>query len=72
MNVKDIPIIDEKVQKGWRYSLDEEQNNLVKEACSHIDCSEDTRKSIEKFITKLIIKDFPLKFTDLKKIFKLD
>ena len=72
MNVKDIPIIDEKVQKGWRYSLDEEQNNLIKEAISHIDCNEDTRKSIEKFITKLIIKDFPLRFTDLKKIFKLD
>ena len=72
MNVKDIPIIDEKVQKGWRYKLDEEQNNLIKEAVSHIDCDEDKRKSIEKFITKLIIKDFPLRFTDLKKIFKLD
>ena len=71
LNIVDIPIIDEKVQKWWRYKLNEEQNNLIKEAVSLIKCDEDKRKSIEKFITKLIIKDFPLRFTDLKKIFKL-
>ena len=68
----DIPIIDEKVKKGWRYTLDNEQNELIKEAVSYINCDENKKTSIEKFITKLIIKDFPLKFNDLKKIFNID
>lgn len=68
----DIPIIDEKVKKGWRYTLDNEQNELIKEAVSYINCNENKKTSIEKFITKLIIKDFPLKFSDLKKIFNID
>lgn len=72
IDVKEIPIIDEKVKKGWRYTLDEEKNSLIKEAVSYINCDEKTKTSIEKFITKLIIKDFPLKFTDLKRIFKLN
>ena len=72
LNIVDIPIIDEKIQKWRRYKLDEEQNDLIKEAISYINCDEAKKKSIEKFITKLIIKDFPLRFTDIKKIFKLD
>ncbi len=72
IDVKEIPIIDEKLNKGWRYTLDEEKNNLIKEAVSYISCEENKKTSIEKFITKLIIKDFPLKLSDLKKIFNLD
>jgi hypothetical protein len=72
IDVKEIPIIDEKVKKWRRYTLDEEKNSLIKEAVSYIECNDDTRTSIEKFITKLVIKDFPLKFSDLKKIFDLN
>jgi len=68
----EIPIIDEQVRKWRRYALDEKKNALIKEAISHINCNEEKKKNIEKFITKLIIKDFPLKLTDLKKIFNLE
>ena len=71
-NTIEIPIIDEQVRKWRRYALDEEKNALIKEAISHINCNEEKKKNIEKFITKLIIKDFPLKLTDLKKIFNLE
>ena len=60
------------MNKGWRYTLDEEKNNLIKKAVSYINCEENKKTSIEKFITKLIIKDFPLRLSDLKKIFNLD
>ena len=70
--IDEIPVLDEKAKKGRRYALSEEQNSLIKEAIQHINCSEEKKRSIKKFITKLIIKDFPLKLTDLKKIFNLE
>ena len=70
--IDEIPVLDEKAKKGRRYALSEEQNSLIKEAIQHINCSDEKKRSIEKFITKLIIKDFPLKLTDLKKIFNLE
>ena len=53
----------------WEKTLSEEENDLIREAVSYIDY--DKKRSIIKYITKLKMKDLPIKFYDFKRLFNL-
>lgn len=62
--------VPETVKTWWEANLSEKENDLIKEAVSYINC--ENKKSIIKYITKLKIKDLPIKFHDFKKLFNLE
>ena len=55
--------------KSWEDSLSENEKNLISKAVSYINC--DKKRNIIKYLTKLKIKDLPLRFYDFKKLFNL-
>jgi len=61
-------LIQENV-KSWEDYLSENENNLINEAVSYINC--DKKRNIIKYLTKLKIKDLPLRFYDFKRLFNL-
>ena len=61
--------IPENVKTWWETNLSEQENNLIKEAVSYIDCK--NQRSIIKYITKLKMKDLPIRFDDFKRLFNL-
>ena len=63
-------IVPEQPKTTWKDVLSEEENNLIKEAVSYIDG--ESKDSIVKYITKLKIKDLPLNFYDLKRLFNIE
>ena len=69
MNLSDSRIFTSEKTNWWEKTLSEEENNLIKEAASYIDC--DKKRSIIKYITKLKMKDLPIRFYDFKRLFNL-
>lgn len=63
-------IIPEKTKSSWKNALTEDENKLIKQAVSYLNLKED-EESVIKYITKLKLKDLPLKFHDLKSLFDL-
>lgn len=63
-------IIPEKIKSSWKNALTEDENRLIKQAVSYLNLKED-EESVIKYITKLKLKDLPLKFHDLKSLFDL-
>ncbi len=63
-------ILPEKTKSSWKNALTEDENKLIKQAVSYLNLKED-EESIIKYITKLKLKDLPLKFHDLKSLFDL-
>lgn len=63
-------IIPEKTKSSWKNALTEDENKLIKQAVSYLNLKED-KESVIKYITKLKLKDLPLKFHDLKSLFDL-
>ncbi len=63
-------IIPEKTKLSWKNALTEDENKLIKQAVSYLNLKED-EESVIKYITKLKLKDLPLKFHDLKSLFDL-
>ena len=61
--------VTENVKTWWEANLSEKDNDLIKEAVSYIDY--ENKKSIIKYITKLKMKDLPIKFHDFKRLFNL-
>ena len=55
---------------SWKNILSEEENNLIREAVSYLD-TKWQEESIVKYITKLIIKDLPIKFHDFKTLYNI-
>lgn len=60
----------EKPKPTWKNMLSDRENNLINEAVSCINC--EWKDSIVKYITKLKIKDLPISFYDLKRLFNLE
>ena len=63
-------ILPEKTKSSWKNALTEDENKLIKQAVSYLNLKED-EESVIKYITKLKLKDLPLKFHDLKSLFDL-
>ena len=63
-------ILPEKTKLSWKNALTENENKLIKQAVSYLNLKED-EESVIKYITKLKLKDLPLKFHDLKSLFDL-
>ena len=63
-------ILPEKIKSSWKNALTENENKLIKQAVSYLNLKED-EESVIKYITKLKLKDLPLKFHDLKSLFDL-
>lgn len=63
-------LIPEKQKRSWKNALTEKENDLIKQAVSYLDAKE-KEWSIIKYITKLKLKDLPLKFHDLKTLFDI-
>ena len=63
-------IIPEKTKLSWKNALTEDENKLINQAVSYLNLKED-EESVIKYITKLKLKDLPLKFHDLKSLFDL-
>ena len=61
--------VPEKQKTSWKDVLSDEENKLIEEAVWYIDS--DKKDSIVKYITKLKIKDLPINFYDLKRLFNL-
>ena len=72
---KENPVIQEEwivssEVKSWRNTLSEEENNLIKKAVSYLD-TKWQEENIIKYLTKLKIKDLPIKFYDFKTLFDI-
>ena len=63
-------ILPEKTKSSWKNALTEDENKLINQAVSYLNLKED-EESVIKYITKLKLKDLPLKFHDLKSLFDL-
>ena len=63
-------LIPEKQKMSWKNALTEKENDLIKQAVSYLDAKE-KEWTIIKYITKLKLKDLPLKFHDLKTLFDI-
>lgn len=61
--------VTDSIKTWWEVNLSERDNNLIKEAVSYINCEK--KKSIIRYITKLKMKDLPIKFHDFKRLFNL-
>ena len=55
---------------SWRTYLSDEENELVKQAVSYLNLGE-KEWSVIRYITKLKMKDMPLKFHDFKRLFNI-
>ena len=63
-------LISDVNRESWRTYLSEEENELVKQAVSYLNLGE-KEWSVIKYITKLKMKDLPIKFHDFKRLFDI-
>ena len=63
-------LISNTPRESWKTYLSEEESNLVKQAVWYLNLGE-KEWSVIKYITKLKMKDLPLKFHDFKRLFEI-